>query len=83
MPGFVIIEKDVLPGNVGEIVLPEQNSLRPNSGTVIRAAVDLEPYYPAGTKVLFGQNAGTTLTIPEGTYTILTEMEIQATVEGA
>ena len=81
-PGFLIVSKDVTPGSVGDIILPEQNSLRPTSGTVVEPADDLAAWYPKGTKVIFGPYAGSTFTIEEGTFTMLTREEVQATIAG-
>ena len=80
-PGYLIVAKDALPGTVGEIILPEQHTLRPTSGTVIRPAENLKEWYPEGTKVVFGPFAGSSFTIPQGQYTILTDLEIQCTIE--
>lgn len=80
-PGYLIVNPDAPPGQVGEIILPEQNTLRPTSGVVVRAEKELEQWYPPGTRIVFGPHAGSVFSITSGTFLILTDMEIQAVID--
>lgn len=76
---FLVVVKDVLPSNVGEIILPEQNTMRPVSGKVMVASPSLQNDYPEGTRVLFGKHAGEVFSVEEGQpLTLLHASEIQA-----
>jgi len=76
---FLVVVKDPTPSNVGEIILPEQNTMRPSSGKVLVASPSLENDYPEGTRVLFGKHAGETFSIEKGEpLTLLHASEIQA-----
>ena len=78
MNGFVVVSKDPLPNKAGEIVLPEQNSMRPVSGRVLIPSPSLANDYPEGTRVLFGKHAGETFKVEEQVVTLLHSSEIQA-----
>lgn len=79
--GYLVVAKDALPGTVGEIVLPEQNSLRPTSGVVVCCSDDLTAFYPRGTQVIFGPHAGAEFKVKQGKFLVLRVEEIQATIE--
>lgn len=77
-PGFVLIEKDPVPKNVGRIVLAEQNVIRPVSGKILRVGPGLESDYSEGMRVLFGAHAGDTFAVDGEKVTLLHRSEIQA-----
>ncbi len=80
MSGFLFVKKDELPGTIGKIHLPEQSSLRPVSGVVVRAADDISYTYTEGTRVLFGERAGELIALEGVPFLVLHSSEIRALI---
>jgi len=80
MNGFLLLEEDPVPESVRGIILPEQKSLRPMSGVVVKSGGDSVNQYPAGCRVVFGRYAGEKIRIGKEAFRLLHETEVQCLI---
>lgn len=79
--GFLLVSPDPIPDKVGDIVLPEQNALRPLSGVVALPSISCAADYPEGKRVVYGRYSGESISIDMEAYKLLHETEIQCVID--